>query len=149
MTTTRYGVSLDEFVSDYIAAALFSSNDESTPEGGEPLDSNYGIEDIAPSAMDRIRKDCKKFLDDKNGGGMIVAAIERQEKGEWGHTPGSPDDTITEHAGRDFWYTRAGHGCGFWDGDWPQDLGDAMNKLAESFGECYFYVGDDGKLYVD
>lgn len=40
------------------------------------------------------------------------------------------------HAGRDYHYTSAGHGCGFCDGDWdatdaPMDYGRALSTAAE------------------
>lgn len=43
-----------------------------------------------------------------------------------------------EQAGRDFWFTRQGHGVGFWDR--PEVYGDEMDELDESaraFGEVY------------
>lgn len=51
-----------------------------------------------------------------------------------------------ETAGHDFWYTRNGHGCGFWDGDWPEH-GDELTALCKTFKEVEPYVGDDGKIY--
>lgn len=48
-------------------------------------------------------------------------------------------------AGHDFWLTSAGHGAGFWDGDWPK-YGDLLTKKCEN-QEINLYVGDDGKIY--
>ena len=42
---------LEQFLESYLTTALWSSNDESRPDGGDPLDSNYSIEDIAPRAI--------------------------------------------------------------------------------------------------
>lgn len=42
-----------------------------------------------------------------------------------------------EHAGRDFWYTRNGHGCGFWDGDWPNPIGEELAELTRKYGYAY------------
>lgn len=39
-------------------------------------------------------------------------------------------------AGIDFWFTRQGHGAGFWDGDWDA-YGDMLTKGAEGYGEFY------------
>lgn len=36
-------------------------------------------------------------------------------------------------AGRDFWFTRNYHGCGFWDGDWVE--GEKLTAIAHSYGE--------------
>jgi hypothetical protein len=51
-------------------------------------------------------------------------------------------------AGHDFWLTRVGHGCGFWDGDWRDPEGEKLTKLAKLFGERWPYLGDDSLVYV-
>lgn len=51
-----------------------------------------------------------------------------------------------ESLGHDFWLTRNGHGAGFWDRSRQNAL--QLTDIAEDFGECYFYVGDDGLGYV-
>jgi len=117
---------LDDFTLAYIECALWSSNDESTPEGGVPLDSNYGIHDLHPDALAAITDDCRKFQKE--------------------HAADISGDLSA--AGHDFWLTRNGHGAGFWDGDWPKDAGDRLTAASEKLGEVYLYVGDDGKLYV-
>lgn len=52
-----------------------------------------------------------------------------------------------EQAGRDFHYTRCGHGCGYWDGHWDQH-GDKLTELARPYGtlELYGSVNDDGEV---
>ena len=46
------------------------------------------------------------------------------------------DDQIYD-AGRDFWFTRQGHGVGFWEADrWPKH-GEMFDKRAKAFGEVY------------
>ena len=42
---------MDAFTTAYIEAALWSSMDNADEQGGEPLDANYDIEDIAPEAI--------------------------------------------------------------------------------------------------
>lgn len=117
---------LERFIRAYIEAALFSSTDNSDDSGGEPLDNNYSRGDLDASALKRIRADCTAFflanLQDFNG--------------------------RFEQAGHDFWLTRNGHGAGFWDGDWPEEVGERLTKASEAFGECDIYVGDDRSLYV-
>jgi hypothetical protein len=128
----------DEFLDAYIEAALFSSNDESTEQGGEPLDANYGPSDIAPATMRAMERDCADFVE--RFGHLILDEDEN----------GSP--AIRKHgrwmmAGHDFWLNRNGHGAGFWDGDWPQH-GDELDKAAESYGDFELYVGDDDLIYA-
>lgn len=50
--------------------------------------------------------------------------------------------------GHDFWLTRNGHGVGFWDRGYDKEVGDALTKASESFGEVDLYVGDDGRIYA-
>lgn len=124
-TSARKTASSDEFTRAYIEAALFSTNDESDESGGEPLDKNYGPEDIAPESLSVMEQDCAKFQTD------------------------NADDigSDLERAGHDFWLTRNGHGAGFWDGDWPEEVSDRLTEAAEAFGEVDLYVGDDGTIY--
>ena len=50
------------------------------------------------------------------------------------------NDYEMDQAGIDFIFTRNGHGCGFWDGDWPEVLGDELTEIAKQFGELNCYV---------
>ena len=51
-------------------------------------------------------------------------------------------------AGHDFWLTRCGHGCGYWDRDeLPGDLSERLTEAAKLTGGRYLYVGDDDLIY--
>jgi len=119
-------MNLGKFTTQYIATALWSSTDESTPEGGEPLDKNYTIDDLSFEALEQAREDCRRFLEMS---GDVVYTYD------------------TDQAGHDFWLTRNGHGAGFWDGDYLEEDGKLLTEISKIFGECYLYVGDDGKLH--
>jgi hypothetical protein len=116
---------MDKFLKAYIVAALWSSTDESTPEGGDFLDKNYGPDDLAPETIEKMRADCDKFRADN------AQDIDGRE----------------EQAGHDFWLTRNHHGCGFWDGDWPE-AGDRLTEACKSYPEVNLYFCDDGKIYA-
>jgi hypothetical protein len=128
---------LDEFTASYIECMLWSSNDESDESGGEPLDKNYSIDDIAPEALEKIAADCERFQRE-HAALLAEADYKGARSREW---------SKEELAGHDFWLTRNGHGCGFWDRDLGA-VGDQLTEAAEKFGEVYPYVGDDGKVYV-
>ena len=49
--------------------------------------------------------------------------------------------------GVDYWFTRCGHGCGFWDRGMGE-LGDRLTDLAKFCGSADTYEGEDGLLYV-
>ena len=120
--------SLDAFTKAYVEAALWSVSDQSTPAGGEPFDKNYGPGDFALEALQWAERVCKLFQTENADD---LAATER-DAGLNGH---------------DFLLTRNGHGCGFWDGDLPEDLGRRLSDASHVYGECNVYIGDDDKLY--
>ena len=114
---------LDEFTLAYVEAALWSSCDES----GTPLDKNYGILECAPATLERMQADCLVF-ERANAADMEVRNA--------------------ESAGHDFWLTRNRHGAGYWDGDWPKEVGERLTKAAHAFREIDLYIGDDGLIYA-
>jgi len=137
---------LDEFMDAYIEAALWSSTDNADESGGQPLDRNYGEDDIAPETLARMRADCLAFLNHKLGGRLIGIAERLDAEGKWS-LPGGVECSVLAYAGHDAWLSRNGHGCGFGDGDWPKGIGEGLDKLAHEFGMFDLYVGDDGLVY--
>jgi len=123
---------LDGFTLAYIEAALWSTNDESTPAGGEALENNYGLEDIADETLAKIISDCAQFQAE-HAADIAAGNLSKYDS--------------VEKAGHDFWLTRCGHGCGFWDGDWPEGAGERLTAACEKFGNVDLYVGDDGLIY--
>lgn len=136
---------LDAFTQGYIEALFFTEQgdgypgeDDGTAQGlwleVEPgLWSNeLGFSDLAPETLARIIADCAAF----------------QESRAWADTLETYHDADEAQAGHDFWYTRSGHGCGFWDGDWPTAAGLMLTDLCDKFGGVDAYLGDDGKVYL-
>ena len=125
---------LDDFTLAYIEAALWSSNDESDESGGEPLDSNYSIDDLDPDTLAKMAEDCRRFQEEN------AADLARYHHPQW---------TAAELGGHDFWLTRNGHGCGFWDRTecLPEEARDRLTAAAEKAREYYVYLGDDGVIY--
>jgi hypothetical protein len=125
---------IEEILCGYIATALWSSSDDDDA----PLGANYDQSNIAESALKQMRDDCKKFYADNKAdcvlaceeGGLLI-----HEMDQW------------ERIGRDFWFTRNGHGVGFWDGDYVEELGQRLTTASKVFGESHLYVGDDGMIY--
>ena len=113
---------MHEMTKHYLICALWSS----TGDNDEPLDAEYGIENIAPKSIAQAEKDCLAFL---SAHASIIGVRYDQ-------------------AGHDFWLTRNGHGAGFWDGDWPNEDGKRLTAAAHDFGETDLYVGDDGRVYL-
>ena len=115
--------SMDAFTRAYIEAALWSSTDDD----GDSLDRNYSVRDIAPATLTRMKLDARKFQRDNAR---------------------SLDAGSSSRGGHDFWLTRAGHGAGFWDGDWPEPEATRLTNAAKAFGDNELYVGDDGRIHA-
>lgn len=129
--TSRY------FTLGYIEAALWTSYDQSTPSGGEPLDKNYTVEDIDERSLLAMKEACDEFRE--------ACKDDYHQYLEKVHAEGSPK----AYAGHDFWLTAAGHGAGFWDRRGiDHDLGQWLSECAKQYGGGDLYVGDDGKIYL-
>lgn len=112
----------DKFTEAYIVCALWSS----TGDDEEPLDNDYGMEDIAPDSLASMVEDCRDFQESN------AADLEGLD---------------TEQCGHDFWLTRNGHGAGFWDRGLGE-LGDKLSEAAKAYGSCDLIVGDDGLIHA-
>ena len=132
---------VDEVLPHYIVTALWSSHDESDENGGEPMDANYGPDDLAPETRETMRGEVADFL----------AGIERERPGVYAEMAAGTVWSDPGQVGHDFWLTRNHHGAGFWDrysGDQPAaELGDFLTKWAHTYGSVDLYVGDDGKIH--
>lgn len=94
---------------------------EGTIDGCIPDDAGWS--DIHPESAERMQLDCFNF--EVQARDLLAKAYER--------------DYDAAQAGRDFWFTRNGHGVGFWDRKELEadGLGDALTTIAESFGQVY------------
>jgi len=118
----------DSDFNQYLVAALWSSTDDD-----EPLDTSYEITDIHATAIAKSRVDCETFLVENE---QDIAVL-------------LDDDHKMSSIMHDFWLTRNGHGCGFWDGDYPKEIGDRLTESSKRFGEVNIYVGDeDGVIWL-
>jgi hypothetical protein len=136
---------LDEIVSGYLTAAVWTEQERLQDEDGEiediedeelreilagrefePADAHlYFDEDAQLDAYD----DVKKFVEDV--GGNLDAAK------DW------------SQVGVDLWLNRNGHGSGFWDK--PEVYGwdgeaDMLSDIAKGMGGKHVYIGQDNKL---
>lgn len=117
---------MDTFTHAYLTAALFTDCPDGFVGAGEFQEADpWTIANLDLESLHTAETDCLRF---QTAYADLIA-----------------DDV--EHAGRDFWYTRNGHGCGFWDGDWPEDVGDCLTDAAQQYPQVTLYQGDDGRLY--
>lgn len=132
-TTPNPTAKLDQFTRGYIGCALWSTMDNSGDSGGDPLDRNYSLNDIAGETIANMVKDCKQFQLD-NAADLALVNIGARR------------------AGFLFWLNRNGHGSGFWDeyNGADTELRAAFVRLSNAskvWGSVDLYVGDDGKIY--
>lgn len=119
------------FFDAYVEAALWSSSawlglDENAPEG-VPMDDVFGPNDINDECFAKLKK---------------VAAEFWQQYGDLMQEDPS-------HGGHDFWLTSNGHGSGFGDGYWPDDIDEQLAEAAQQFPEIELDGNADGSGQVD
>ena len=109
---------LNEFTRAYVVAALWTSEPEDEVTSGDFEPKGESLVDSVPSYwLAQAIADCDKFQ--------------------------AENETLLEQAGtdsrngNDYWLTRNGHGAGFWDRGYPDEVGDALTEAAHAFGEAY------------
>lgn len=118
--------SLDDFTRGYLECAVWSS----TRDDGEPLDRDFGVEDLTVAALREARRECAGFQSDN------AELLELYcEEIAFDPSKGSPE----EYAGHDFWLTRNGHGAGFWDRGLAE-TGMQLSEAAEAYGGRDLYA---------
>lgn len=120
-----------EFITAYIAAALWSTMDENE----NSLDAKYTINDLSDETFDKIVDDCIKFEVDYE---YTIKNAKHEDNDRYSNI---------ELAGHDFWFTRNDFGVGFYDGSWSEPEASILDEAAQKFGSFTLYVGDDGKIY--
>lgn len=123
---------LDSFAQGYFEAAFFTNAHSDNPELEEK-----GFSDLAAESIEQAKTECEAFQREN------AATLEEAY---------AMDDALgfglysAEQAGRDYWFTRNGHGVGFWD----RGLGDIGERLSAAcrYDERDMYLGDDGRVYL-
>lgn len=125
-------LALAAMLGGYIEAALSSTTitDESHEKFGYPLDYRglYTAADVSPALLLAMRSDCAAFL--------LANAADIGEN--------------YERAGKDFWFARNDHQCGYtYSGFVYTDDGrDRMMASAKSAGPVTLIVGEDGLIHA-
>jgi hypothetical protein len=117
---------VDELWNGYATAVLFAETDMDTEE---LLDANFSISDFDDETVKSSKKMLAEYYS-KN-----KKAIEESELDL---------DTI----GSDIWYTRAGHGAGFFDHNLDADVEEKLTKGAKALGEFPSVETYDGKISI-
>ena len=110
--------------SDWFTDERRAASAEGTADGELPGDVGYA--DLHPDSLETIRRECNTFW-----------ILNRDVLEKACETPGYD---MTQ-AGRDYWFTRNGHGVGFWDRDLG-DVGETLSEAARGDGETHVFFGD-------
>lgn len=130
---------LDDFTRGYIECALWAETcwyEENQSDDRSFQDHGYDYTDLAPETLAAMIEECADFQHDN--------AADLEEYAERKGDP--PEYSALACAGHDFWLTRNGHGCGFWDRGMGE-LGDRLTRAAKVYGSRDLYLGDDGLIY--
>jgi hypothetical protein len=128
---------LDPFTLAYLECILWAETDNSDENtGGNPLDQNYDFYDFDYDSLVRAVDECRRFQEEN------ATDLARYNHPQW---------SAAELGGHDFWLTRNGHGCGFWDRTdcLPEEARDRLTAAAEKYGNRDITVGDDGNVYIE
>lgn len=98
------------------------------PTDGPDPDTSLGISDLAPETERQLLDECADFLD-RTATILEGLGVDLNE------------------AGGDFFYTREGHGVGFWDRGHGEH-GELLSQIAQQYTACEPYLGDDGLIYI-
>lgn len=116
---------LSPFAKAYVEAMFFTNCD--TGDSDENKANRLGTSRLTRGAIAAIALDCGDFLDDNTA--TIACVLEHGERD-------------LDGIAHDFWFTRQGHGVGFWEGEsrgYPGETGDELSRAAKGFGEVYPY----------
>lgn len=113
---------IDEFTKKYIQTLIWSSWVE---------ESSHSESEYEPSddLIERALIDCVKFQNENQ------ELIEREDN----------ENDDSQH-GHDFALTRNGHGAGFWDGNYIEEIGKKLTESSEKFGHIDVWFDDETKL---
>jgi hypothetical protein len=134
-TNEATGVSMVDWSDPEVQSDL----EEGSLDGPLPADAGFG--DIYPDSLKTAIEECAAF--EKEAADLLEQAYQR--------------DYDAAQAGRDFWFTRCGHGVGYWDRDvlsstgakWSggndtdgESLGEKLSDIARTYGNRDASFGD-------
>jgi len=131
---------INEILKGYIECALWTEEERLSDENSTDIDDDdmdeiekiiAFAEDIDDDSKIDAYNDIKKFIKTA-GDEAIKEAI---------------DENGLFKLGMDIWFTRNGHGAGFFDHGYEYE--DVLTYSAKNLKEKSLYVGDDGKLYFE
>lgn len=131
---------LPEGARGYLEAAYFTDACNPDAEGYDAFIAEHGepsFRHLTPESLAAALEDWTAF--EAKVRPLLAQAYERE----------GYDET---RAGHDFWYTRNGHGVGFWDRDELRrgGLGETLSRVAQNFRERYVTLEpESGRVVIE
>lgn len=136
---------LDSFTQGYLEALFFTETGGSIargtfdPENGSALPDEASFSDLHPESLQTAIADCARFQSE-NATDLETAYAMRE---------GMTGEYDAERAGNDFWFTRNGHGVGYWDRGLAE-IGDRLSAAAKTYGERWAnWDNDTETVHID
>lgn len=111
----------DPFLRGYLMAALFTTNPDPQPGEFTADDAESLLPRVGEEFLTEAQADCADFQQSNQE--LLEEALDF----------GRSDGYTEERAGSDFWYSRNGHGVGFWDRG-LEEFGDRLHAAAKVYG---------------
>lgn len=130
---------LSTFAKGYVEAMFFTNGDIGDDTRDDLLN-ELGTQRLTREAIAEIAKDCEQFLAIKSGSDGTHRAWTVRQWLDAVHSRGGVDYDEAQ-AGRDLWFTRQGHGAGFWDREQlTKGEGTFFTRAADTLGMAYVEV---------
>lgn len=111
------GIDGKSFLSGYLDCALWASP---CSDNGKELDQQYDLLDLTHDALTKMSKECEEWQ--KENKALLEMALQEKPKRNM------------YSLGLDFFLTRNGHGTGFWDRGYSEELSDKLTEAAKKAG---------------
>ena len=115
---------IQDILDAYLECVIFTESGDGHDDGVDPFDGKT-IYNFSNSSIIEARQQIEWFV---NVAGEAL------------------DDISDESIGQDIWYTRNGHGVGFWDRDYDDDVIETLEKLCKVLGYADCDVLDTGEI---
>lgn len=128
---------MDAFTEAYVECAIWSESDwramhEAGEDNPQPLDENYGPDDLDAETLKEIVEDCEAFQRDNSADLELLYA--------------DPAYGDAASAGHDFLLTRNRHGAGFWDRGGNTDALKRLTDASHAYGDFNLDSTSEGKV---
>jgi len=140
---------INKILDGYIECALWTEEEELTSDSDVDIDDDDDDMDDIEKIIKFGNKSSEPFTaDDIDGDSKVQAYLDIKK-----FIKEAGNDAIKEavavnglhRLGMDIWYTRNGHGAGFFDHGYDNE--EALMSAGRNLGETSLYIGDDGKLH--